>query len=65
MNCFGVVHLVAAFTVVYDEDEAAFVAKARDRASAQALKFPVKTHAHFVADGPAQQHPLRRYGELR
>jgi len=28
MNCFGVVHLAVAFTVVYDEDEAAFVAKA-------------------------------------
>ena len=28
MDCFGVVHLAVAFTVVHDEDEAAFVANA-------------------------------------
>jgi hypothetical protein len=38
MDCFGVVHLAVAFTVVHDEDEAAFVANARDRVSAQPLK---------------------------
>jgi len=28
MDCFGVVHLAVAFTVVHDEAEAAFVANA-------------------------------------
>ena len=40
MDCFAVVHLAVAFTVVHDEEEAAFVANTRHRVSAQPLKLP-------------------------
>jgi hypothetical protein len=40
IDCFGVVHLAVAFTVVHDEAKAAFVANAQDRVSAQPLKLP-------------------------
>jgi hypothetical protein len=40
MDCFGVVHLAVAFTVVHDEGEAGFFARVRDGVSAQPLKIP-------------------------
>jgi hypothetical protein len=40
MDCFGVVHIAVTFTVVHDEDEAAFLARVRDGVSAQPLKLP-------------------------
>lgn len=65
MDGFGVGHLAVAFSVVHDEDEAAFVANARDRVSASPLKLPFQIHAHLVADDPAQQRPVRCDSEFR
>jgi hypothetical protein len=40
MECFGVVHRAVTFTFDHGEGEAAFVARVRDRISAQPLKLP-------------------------